>query len=155
MLNSSNLQILKRISKTITGGISGELTFNSGSDELFICDSKGKTVRAIDKLGTQLGTYFVTPGGSEPIQMITTSNISLVATGKLLYKLEFENAEILDEKIFNSNIKSIAVIPSGDLVYVTLNSSVLLLDVKTLTVLSELDLGVTGLESIIASPIRF
>lgn len=155
LLNSSNFQIIKRISKSITGGISGELNFNSGSDELFICDSRGKTIRVIDKLGTQLANYFVTPSGSEPIQIITTNNISLVATGKLLYKLEFENAEIIDEQTFNSNIKSIAVIPTGDLIYVTLNSSVVLLDVKTFTVLREVDLGVTGLESIIASPIKF
>ena len=155
LLNASNFQIIKRISKSITGGISGELTFNSGSSNLFICDSRGKTVRTLDKQGNNLTNYFSPPNGSEPVQIINENNSMILASGKTLYRLGFENTEIKNEIAFSSNIKSIAILPSGDLVYVTLNSSVLVLDVKTFIILREIDLGVTGLESIIASPIRF
>jgi galactitol-specific phosphotransferase system IIC component len=52
-------------------------------------------------------------------------------------------------------LRGIAVLPTGDLLYATFNTSIAIVDARTLTLLREITLASTGLEGVLASPQKF
>jgi Bacterial Ig-like domain len=154
LLNTSNSQIIKRVSNSITGGVGGEITFDAISNQLFICDTNGKVINVIDKDGNQLNEFLSVPDGSKPIQFVTNDTDALLAADNILYKIDRESSGIISQKSFSGNIKSIVIIPSGEIAYLTLNTTVALVDIRTFIIIKEISIGVSGLEGLLSGSIK-
>lgn len=154
LLNTSDYQIIKRVSNVITGGVGGEITFDESLNRLLICDTRGENVKELYPNNDQAEIFFETSDNSEPRQIVVSNGVAFLASDEKLFKLDNTTAEILAQNTLESEINSLTVIPSNDIAYVTLNNSVVIVDIKTLTVIDKIELGITGLETIISSSIR-
>ncbi|MBK7107337.1 MAG: Ig-like domain-containing protein [Ignavibacteriae bacterium] len=154
LLNPENGQVIKRLNKSIANLVAGEITFDDQDQQLFICDTKGKKVKVVDKDGNSINDFYSMSDGKEPRQIVISKENLILAAGNKVYQLSKSSKEILNNIEFENNVQSLTVIPTKELVYITLTTSVVILDLNTFTILKVIDLGVSGLESIISSPVK-
>ncbi len=151
VLNAADASTKKTFPVTSTKLVSGEIITDPVTGIVYICDSKGYAIKALDAGGTTL-TSVITFPSMEPVDLTADAAYLYVAAGTSVYKYDKTSNALIKKISFPTVVKSVRVISSDDLLYVGLASSVALVDVKTLKLLKETDLSSSGLELMIAGP---
>jgi DNA-binding beta-propeller fold protein YncE len=151
LLNSSDGSTIKKLNAAVDRLISGEIIVDKFTGELFICDSKGFKIKKADKDGNTINTIVTFPNNIEPVEVAFNESFYYAASGNAVYKYDRNNNNGIDTVNFTTKLKSLSLIPSGELLYVSLATSIAIVDVKTLTILEEKDLASSGIETIISA----
>lgn len=155
LINSSTGSIIKRIRNAITNIVVGEVRVDMETGKVYICDSKSRKIKVTDSEGTSIQDYFLFDSGVEPIDIIFNDNHLFAIAGNSVYKFDKTSASLLNTLTFPTNVKSLCVVPSGELIYLTLATTVVILDYYTSYKLKELDLISTGINTIISNTKKF
>ncbi len=155
IINTSTGATLKSLPAVVDKLILGELRTDPRSGALYICDAKGLKVKRTDATGAAPQTLYTFSSGSEPVDIAVTSDYHFVAAGKSLYKFDAAAGTLLASRAFATACKSVTAAPTGDVLFVTLATSVAILDSRSLSLLSEVALASSGIESIIVNPVKF
>ncbi|MDX9925494.1 MAG: hypothetical protein RBS48_12090, partial [Ignavibacteriaceae bacterium] len=155
LLNSSTGAVIKKITNVVQTIVLGEIKYDSQNQQLIICDSKGLKIKAVDKNGTQVNIVQTLLTGNEPIEVAFSPSNALVAAGKgiILYDRNLQN--VVNTMMFSTSVKSITIVPTGELIYANLATSTVIIDLKTFKILKEINMVSSGIESIITSPIKY
>lgn len=154
LINAENGSIIKKINTAVDRLILGEIRADNLTGDVYICDTKGLKIKRTDKEGnTALSAVYTFPAGVEPVDIVFNDTNYFVAAGKSVYKFDRSTNTLQGTASFSTNVKSLALIPTNELMYVTLATSIAIVDMPTLTVLKEKDLGSSGIENIISSQI--
>jgi len=154
LINSNDGRIIKRIRNMVTSLVVGELKLDNASGNVYVCDSRGKKIKVLDAQGNNVSDY-ITFTNLEPLDLVFKENEILVIAGGTLYKCDKATGEIIKSIQFPTNIKSLCVIPTGEIIYLTLATTVVLVDYRTFTQLKEIDLISSGIYTIISSTKKF
>ena len=154
LLNSSDGSIIKKISAVVDKLVSGEIVVDKITGDLFICDSKGYKIKTVDRDGNTVNTVATFPTNIEPAEVAFDNDFYFAASGNSVYKFSRSDNSGVDTIYFDTKAKSFSLIPSNELMYVSLATSIVIIDVKTLTVLKEMDLGSSGIETIISAKVK-
>ncbi|NCQ18862.1 MAG: hypothetical protein COZ80_02675 [Ignavibacteria bacterium CG_4_8_14_3_um_filter_37_9] len=152
IINASTGAVKKSFPAAVDKQVIGELRVNPFTGEIFIFDTKGLKIKTTDANGISLQTILTFPASSEPIDAGFTSKYILVAAGKSIYKYDAVSKSAIDTLSFLTNVKSLAPLPSEDVLYVTLATSIVIIDIETMTVLKEIDIASSGIETILPNP---
>lgn len=155
LINTLDGSIMKRVKNVITNIVIGEIRVDPNSGNVYLCDSKGRKVKVIDRQGNSIQDYVSFGAGIEPIDIIFFGDNSYVLAGNSVYKFDKTTASIIDTLTFSTGVKSLCIIPSGDIIYVTLATKVAVIDFKTLRILKEIDLISTGINTILSNSKKF
>jgi sugar lactone lactonase YvrE len=155
LINSDSGAIIKRVKTVVTSIVVGEIRVDAASGNVYICDSKGRKIKVTDPQGNTVQDYLTFGTGVEPIDIVFYANDAFVLAGNSAYKFEKLSAASLDTLTFSTGVKSLCVVPSGDIIYVTLATNVAMIDYKTSRVLKEIDLISTGINTIISNSKKF
>jgi hypothetical protein len=116
---------------------------------------KGRKVKITDPQGNSVQDYVTFSAGIEPIDIIFFDNNSYILAGNSVYKYDKTSTSLINTLTFSTGVKSLCIIPSGDIMYVTLATKVAIVDFNTLRVLKEIDLISTGINTIISNSKKF
>ncbi len=155
LINAGNGTTIKTLPAVVEKLILGELRTDPYSGGLYICDAKGLRVKRTDAGGAAPQTLYTFSSGSEPVDIAFSAAHHFVSAGKSLYKFDAATGALLASRAFPTACKSVTAAPTGDVIFVTLATSVAILDVQSLSLLSEVTLASSGIESIIVNPIKF
>jgi len=155
LLRSTDGTVIKRLTKAVKGVIEGDLAVHPTAGTVYICNAGDFNVKTTDPAGGALQVLTSYPANVKPIAIAFDAAHYYVAAGKTLFKYDQSSGTVLATLTFASTVKSVTVIPTGELVYAPVNMSIFVLDAKTLTILKEIPTNSSGLESIIASPNKF
>jgi len=155
LLRSTDGTVIKRLTKAVKGVIEGDIAVHPTTGTVYICNAGDFNVKTTDPAGGALQVLTSYPANVKPIAIAFDDAHYYVAAGKTLFKYDQSSGAVLASLTFASTVKSVTVIPTGELVYAPVNMSIVVLDAKTLTVLKEIPTNSSGLESIIASPNKF
>jgi YVTN family beta-propeller protein len=156
LLRAGNGTVIKRLAGAVTQLVIGEIAVEPGSGTVFVCNARGLNVRTTDAAGTALQTLHAYATGMEPAAVAfgpSGSGTHYVAAGKSL--IAYDGTAARDTLTLAGALRGIAVLPTGDLLYATFNTSIAIVDARTLTLLREITLASTGLEGVLASPQKF
>ncbi len=155
LINSSNGSTIKKISSAVDKLVSGEIKFDNNSSTLYICDSEGFKLRSLDKDGAALQTIFTYPNNVKPVDVAFNEQFLYVASGKSIYKYDKATNTAVDTVTFLNAVKALTLLPSNEIIFATLATSISIIDEKTFFILEEKDLASSGIESIISSTKKF
>jgi len=155
LINTGSGTTIKTLPAVVDKLILGELRTDPYSGGLYICDAKGLKVKRTDAGGAAAQTVYTFSSGSEPLDIAFTAAHHFVAAGKSLYKFDATSGSLLASRAFATACKSVTAAPTGDVLFVTLATSVVILDAQTMSLLSEVTLASSGIESIVVNPVKF
>ena len=150
LINTSNGATIKSISSAVAKLVTGELVYDNATDKLYICDTKGYKLTILDKDGSSNLAAITFAGNKEPVDVYLTDKFIYAAAGNAVYKYDKTSQALLNKVEFGTNVKSLTIIPSGELLYVTLATSMAIVDINTLTILKDKDLASSGIETIVS-----
>lgn len=155
LINAANGTVLSRLKNAVTQIVSGNMVIDPSSQRLFICDTKGNKLNYTDMNGSSLSNAFTFPAGSGPNDISFDDKYLYVAAGNSIYKLDKQNFTLINQLNFSTGVKSLTIVPSKDIMYAVLSSSIAVIDLNSFFELKELDMNSSGLEGIISSPNKF
>jgi YVTN family beta-propeller protein len=154
--------IIKRLANAVsTSIITGDLVVNHATGNVYVCNAKGFNVKMTDAAATAFTTVATFPsgaGGSEPVAIAfdpTGLSMYAVAAGRWIVTYDVATNTPRDTLAFTDNAKALCVVPSGDLLYAIVNVTMIVADVRTLTLLSTVEFASSGIEAVISSPQKF
>jgi len=154
ILNTTSGTVIKTLSAVVDRLLLGEIRTDRHSGSLYICDAKGLKVKRTDAAGAPPETIYTFASGSEPLDITFTSQHHFVIAGKSLFKFDAVSHAALGSISFTTAPKSVSVLPTEDVLYVTLATSLVILDTQTMTILSEVPLASSGIEAVVANPVK-
>ena len=154
IINSENGTIIKRVRSAVTNLVVGEIKFNSAKDKLYVCDSKGRKVKIYDENGNFINDFAVFDVGIEPIDLYFLNNKIHIVAGNSIFFFDEETGNREYLLSYSIPVKSTCIIPSGDLMYVVLTSSVQILDYRTKFLLKTINLNSSGISTILVNPFK-
>jgi hypothetical protein len=154
IINSDNGTIIKRVRSAVTNLVVGEIKFNSTKDKLYVCDSKGRKVKVYDENGNFIKDFTTFSTGVEPIDIYFHNNKILVVAGNSVYFFDEATGNKEYQLNYQVPVKSVCLIPTGELIYVVLTSSVQILDNDKKFVLKTINLNSSGINTILVNPIK-
>ena len=154
-ISASDGTILNRLNKAVTQLISGNILFDQGSQRLFICDTKGNKLSYTDMNLSPLNTAFTFPAGISPNDLTFDEKYIYAAAGNSVYKLDKQNFTVQNKADISYTVKSLTILPSGDILYAVSTNSIVIIDLNSFFILKEIDLGSAGLEGITSSPNKY
>jgi YVTN family beta-propeller protein len=158
LIRESDGAVIKRVAGAFTQLVSGDIMVDQSGGLLYICDAKGLKIKSTDATGSVFQTVRSFGAGVEPVSMAFSPTVSgeyYVAAGKNIFKCNLADPSPLDTLAVSAAAKSVAVVPSGDVLYGTYGSSVVIVDTKTFTLLEEIQLSSSGLEGVLAGPNKY
>lgn len=155
LVDASTGNEIKRVSNGFQKIVQGEIRYEGGSDQLYICDAKGNQVLKADKNGNSIITAITFPTGIEPSDIQFDDSFVYVSAGSSIYKYDKQSFVAVDTLSFAENVKSLTIIPTKDLLYAVSINSVIVVDLNSFHVLRNIGLTSTGIEGIVCSPIKF
>lgn len=155
LINSSDGSLIKRVRNAISTIVVGEIRVDRVTANVFLCDSKGRKVKVTDSQGNSVHDYVTFGPGIEPIDISFFGDNAYVLAGNSFYKYEKSSGALLNTLTFTSSVKSLSIVPSGDIIYITLATKVVILDYATLRELKEIDLISTGINTILSNSKKF
>jgi hypothetical protein len=150
VINAADGSTVRKINGAVDKLVSGELSVDNATGVVYISDSKGYKVKTLEQGGSSLAVALLLPSGVEPVEAACNENYIYIAAGNSIYKYAKNDFTPVDTVTFTSNIKSVAIIPSNEIIYATLATSIAVIDEKTFTILKEKDLASSGIETITA-----
>ncbi|HNY90170.1 MAG TPA: Ig-like domain-containing protein [bacterium] len=155
LINTATGAIIKTLPAVVDKLILGEIRTDPFSGALYICDAKGLKVKRSDAGGAAPQTIYTFPAGSEPIDIAFSAQYHFIAAGKSLYKYDAATGSPIASTAFATACKSVTAAPTGDVLFVTLATSMAILDARSLSLLSEVPLASSGIESVVVNPVKF
>ena len=155
LINSNNGSIKKRIRNIVTNIVSGELRVDYDTGNLFICDTKGRKIKVTDPDGNNVQEFLTFSTGVEPIDIIFWKDFAFVVAGNSVYKYNKFNSSLVNKISFDTGVKSLCVVPTGELIYITLATKVAILDNDTFRPLKTIDLVSTGINTVLSNIKKF
>ncbi len=149
VLNASTGAVINTIANAVSKIVSGELVMDKSSGRLYVCDTKGFKLLTLESDGSALTTA-VSFGTKEPVEVAISGAYVYVAVGTTIIQYDKATFALVKTVTFSTPVKSLTIIPSSDLMYATLATSIAVVDRNTLTVLKEKDMISSGIESIIS-----
>lgn len=155
LINSGNGSIIKRVRNAFTNIVVGEIRVDKTTGNVYVCDSRGRKVKVTDSAGNNLQDYVSFAVGIEPIDIIFFENNAFIIAGNSVYKYDKVSATLLNTMSFTTGVKSLCIVPTGEIMYLTLATTVAIIDNNTARLLKELDLVSTGINTIISNTKKF
>ncbi len=155
LINTTTGDVIKTLPAVVDKLILGEIRTDPYGGSLYICNAKGLNVKRSDAGGTAPQTLYTFPAGSEPIDIAFSAESHYVAAGKSLYKYDAASGSPIASTTFATACKSVTAAPTGDVLFVTLATSMAILDARSLSLLSEVPLASSGIESVVVNPVKF
>lgn len=155
LIKASDGSIIKRVNSVISNLVLGEIRVDAVTGNVFLCDSKGFKIKVTDSDGNNLQNYLQFTTGVEPIDVIFYGNELYAVAGNSIYKVEKPTGSVMDTVSFDTNVKSICIVPSGDIMYATLATKLAVLDFRTFYILNEIDLISTGIATVLSNSKKF
>ena len=155
LINANDGTVVKRVPNGTTQVVKGELNMHSASGKVFVCDARGHRVMTLAPNATAFQTVQTFAGGIEPLMVAFDASSYFVVAGKTIYRYDLNSNVLIGSISFTGTVKSVAVLPSYDLLYATVNSNVAIVDIETMTGLREIGLPSSGIESVISSISKF
>jgi YVTN family beta-propeller protein len=155
LLRESDGTVIKRLAGAFTQLVAGDIVVDRSSGLVYVCDAKGLKIKSTDATGSAFQTVTSFSAGVEPVALAFSPTVSgeyYVAAGKNIFKCNVASSIPLGTLAVSAVAKSVAVVPSGDVLYATHGATVVIVDVKTFTLLEEMQLTSTGLEAALAGP---
>ena len=158
LLRASDGGVIKRLAAAVTQIVVGEMVVNQATGRVFVCNTRGPNIRTTDGSAGSFQTVHAYGTGWEPQAIAfdpSGTQEYYVAAGRSIIKYDAASSVPLDTLSFEGNVKGMTVIPTGDLMYVAYNISIAIVDVRTLTALTEIPLSSSGVEGLLSSPQKF
>lgn len=149
VLNASTGTVITTIANAVTKIVSGELVMDKSTGRLYVCDTKGYKLLTLEADGNSLATA-TSFGTKEPVEVATTDTYVYIAAGSTIMQYDKTTFTLIKTVTFSTPVKSLTLIPSKELMYATLATSIAVVDRNTLTTLKEKDMISSGIESIIS-----
>lgn len=155
LINASDGVVAKRVPNGATQVVKGELNMHPASGRVFVCDALGHKVMTFAPNATAFQTVQTFTNSVEPLMAAFDASSYFIAAGKTIYRYDLNSNVLIGSISFTGTVKSVAVLPSYDLLYATVNSNVAIVDIGTMTGLREIGLPSSGIESVISSFSKF
>jgi YVTN family beta-propeller protein len=158
LLRASDGGVIKRLANAVTQIVVGELIVHPVTGDVYVCNTRGPNIRRTDGAAGSFQTLHSYGTGWEPATLVfdpAGNSEYCVAAGRSVIKYAAGSDTPVDTVSFAGSVKSLTVIPTGELLYLTSNVSVVIVDVRTLTVLEEIQLASSGIEGLLSSPQKF
>jgi DNA-binding beta-propeller fold protein YncE len=155
LLRESDGTVIKRVAGAFTQLVAGDIVVDGSSGLVYVCDAKGLKIKSTDAAGSAFQTVRTFGAGIEPVALAFSPTIPgeyYVAAGKFMFKCALSDAVPLDTLALSAAVKSVAVVPSGDILYATYGSDVVIVDARTFTLLKDIQLTSSGLEGVLVGP---
>ena len=154
-INSDDGTVLRTLNNAVTQLVSGNIAFDKSTQKLYICDTKGNQLMYTNVNLSSLNVAYTFPTGSGPNDVCFDDNYVYVAAGNSLYKLDKKDYSFIAELDFSNTVKSLMIVPTGDVMYAVLPGSIDVVDVNSFFLLKEIDLTTSGIEGVISSPNKY
>lgn len=154
IIDASSGSVIQKIAGAVASYANGDLRVDDNG-RLFVCDTKGNKLKILSTANELSDAFEFT--GQGPVNVCFDNSFLYAAAGSSIFKVDKGtfSPSTSKELVFDSQVKSLTVLTSKDILYVLTNNSIAVIDIKTFTVLTEIPVESITLQEIISSPTKF
>jgi DNA-binding beta-propeller fold protein YncE len=138
--------------------VAGDVVVEPGTGNVYICNAKGLNIKVTDGAGTAFRTFMSFTAGTEPVSIVFAPGSGgefYVAAGKTVQRGTLSRPDSVSTATFSGAVRTVGLVPTGDILFATYSLSVVVLDARTLALLKEIPVTSSGIEAIVASSTKY